>query len=95
MQRGTARQRAGAVAILGEAAQLQPILLAAQALGDLQHALSAGMVLHSGTVAPPPLPLPHIPSSAWAFLADLSRALQPSCFDAECQREKDMLLEAR
>ena len=95
---GTARQRAGAVAILGETAQLQPILLAIEALDDLQHAVSAaaGLALHAGTaVAPPPLPS-HVPlPGVWAFLADLATALQPSCFDAECQREKDMLLEAR
>ncbi|PRW44349.1 thioredoxin-disulfide reductase [Chlorella sorokiniana] len=54
----------------------------------------AGSALHSSAAAlplPPPL---HVLPGAWALLADLATALQPSCFDAECQREKDMLLEA-
>lgn len=88
-------QSAAAAAILGEAAQLPSVMFAAQSLGDLLISAASGLALHSSTSPPPPLP-PHVPlPGAWALLADLSTALQPSCFDAECQREKDMLLEAR
>lgn len=93
VRRARGCQSAAAAAILGEAAQLPSIVLAAQSLGDLLISAASGLALHSSTS--PPLP-PHVPlPGAWALLADLATALQPSCFDAECQREKDMLLEAR
>ena len=93
-QQRTGRQRAGPVAGLPDVAQLQPILQAAHSLTDLHQAASAATaaVLHGGSGGgTSAVPLP----AAWAVLADLATALQPSCFDAECQREKDMLLEAR
>lgn len=70
--------------------------LASGYLDNLQHVIAAGMRLgfannggpasggSGGTLA-----------AALLALADLATALQPACFDADCERQKDMLLVAR
>lgn len=80
------------------ATSAQALLDALQASQDVQQQaapiaqLAAGLL---GQLPPSSAAAPELPPAAWALLANLATALQPSCFDAACQQQKDMLLVAR
>lgn len=70
--------------------------LASGCLDGLQHIIAAGTQLDSAFVGGPGSVSGGTPAAtALLALANLTTALQPACFDAECERQKDMLLVAR
>lgn len=99
-RKGKRHQARWAARALAPAAQA--LLDALQASQDAHQAaavaqLAAGLLgqLPASAAAAAATALPPLPPAAWVPLANLATALQPSCFDATCQQEKDTLLIAR